>query len=177
MISITNYNNNGDWFYILAAVCVVDTLAVAFSKYPGSNPYFKVSSLNNWYGKFGILAFASDVCSISIGIMFARYIFSYMRLSNTLYFLAIIVLFQLFHDALFYYAVILPLPHGHNQMIDVFKNYANENGSKILGADALLLVGSTLLASFLKSIPDHYTVATFLTTIYSVIYFIHTKSP
>jgi len=178
MISnITNFNNINDWFYLITAVIVIDFIVIVLAKYPGKNPYFKVNSLDNWYNKFGIFAVGSDVLSILIGIMFTRYIYTSLNLKNPLYFIAILLLFQLFHDLLFYLAIIKPIPEGHNQMIDVFKAYGDENGAKILGADALMMLGSVMVGSLLKSVPDHFTVAVSFITLYSLCYILYTRKP
>ena len=174
---LTNFNSNGDWFYIFLAVLIVDYVAVFFAKYPGSNPIFKVGSLNEWYDKFGAIAVASDVLSLCLGIFASRFIYTYFKLNNWLYFVLILVLLQLFHDAVFYYGVIVPLPEGHNQLIDVFKHYAKENGSKILGADGLMLVASMLIASGLKLLPDSYVIGIYLLKLYAFTYIIFTKNP
>jgi len=173
-MDITNYKNNGDWFYLVPAVLLVDVIVIFLSKYPGMNPSFKVNSLNEWYTKFGLSAVASDVLSILIGLMVTRYIYTSMNLKNPLLFLLILVLFQLAHDIFFYTQVILKLPKGHNQMIDVFKSYADENGAKVLVADATMMISSAVLASLLKSSEGHVTIATLLITLYSMTYIIYT---
>jgi hypothetical protein len=90
-------------------------------------------------------------------------------------FIACLIIFQLFHDVFFFTAIITPIKKGHNAMIDVFKSYAEENGAKILVADALMLVGSVLTADILKGLPDHFTVSTTLITLYALCYIIYTK--
>jgi len=173
-MDITNYKNNGDWFYLVPAVLLVDVIVIFLSKYPGTNPSFKVNSLNEWYTKFGLTAVASDVLSILVGLMVTRYIYTSMNLKNPLLFLLILVLFQLAHDIFFYTQVILKLPKGHNQMIDVFKSYADENGAKVLVADAIMMLSSAVLASLLKSSEGHVSIATLLITLYSMTYIIYT---
>jgi hypothetical protein len=173
-MDITNYKNIGDWFYLVPAVLLVDVIVIFLTKYPGINPSFKVTSLNEWYTKFGLSAVASDVLSILLGLMVTRYIYTSMNLKNPLLFLLILVLFQLAHDIFFYTQVIVKLPKGHNQMIDVFKSYADENGAKVLVADATMMVSSAVLASLLKSSEGHVTIATLLITLYSMTYVIYT---
>jgi hypothetical protein len=174
-MNITNYKNIGDWFYLVPAVLVVDVIVIFLSKYPSNNPTFNVSSLNEWYTKFGLSAVASDVLSILLVFMVTRYIYTTMNLKNPLLFLLILVLFQVAHDIFFYTQVILKMPEGHNQMIDVFKSYADENGAKVLVADAIMMVSSAVLASALKSSEGHVTIATLLITLYSMTYIIYTN--
>ena len=173
--NITNYNQNGDWFYLVIGAIVVDFIVIVLAKYPGPDPYFKVRALNEWYDRFGVLAAISDITSALIGFGAARYIYTWASFKGSLLFAACIIAFQLFHDAFFYLAVILKLPKGENQMIDVFKSYAAENGSKILVADALILLGTAGIGSFLKSLPAHYTVSTGLLSIYAMTYILYTK--
>ena len=177
MKSITNYAQNADWFYILPAIAVVDFLVILLSKYPSASPVFGVAALNKWYDDFGVFAVLSDILSIAIGIAAARYIYGIAGLHNPLYFLAILVAFQLAHDILFYIAVIQPIPANHNRMIDVFKAYGTENGWKILVSDALMMLGSVGLASYLKSLPNHFTTATALVTVYAICYVVFTRTP
>jgi hypothetical protein len=98
-----------------------------------------------------------------------------MGLKGVAAFVGCILGFQLFHDAFFYLAVIQPLPKGENDMIDVFKAYAAENGAMILGADALILLATAGLGSVLKELPVHFTVSTAFISMYAMTYILYTK--
>ena len=176
-MSITNYYSTNDWFYLVTAVIVVDVIGLFLARYPGENPFFKVKTLNKWYDKFGIFAIGSDVLSILIGLLISRFIYTIAGLKNELYFFPILLLVQLIHDAIFYFLVIKPMSKGHNEMIDVFKEYAEENGTKVLGSDAIIMVSSALIGSLLKSLPDHFTIATHFITLYALCYILFTRSP
>jgi len=160
---------------LITAVLVIDLIVIILTKYPGANPTFKVNSLNEWYTRFTSTAVASDVLSILLGIMVTRYIYTILHLKNPLLFFAILILFQVCHDILFYTQVIQKLPDGYNEMIDVFKGYAKENGAYILLADGMMMVSSVLLASLLKVSEDHVTTTTLMITLYSLTYIIYTK--
>ena len=172
MASIANYKATGDWFYIIPAIAIVDFAVIIMSKY-----IFTSTSLNKWYDAFGPVGVAADILSIAIGIAAARYIYSALNLNGLLPFLAAIVGFQLVHDILFYVAIILQMPPGHNRMIDVFKSYGDEHGAKILVVDALMMLASVGLAMGLKSLPAHVTTATTLVTLYSLCFAIYTRDP
>ena len=172
---IQGMRNVSDWLYLIPAVIAVECIVLFLTKYPGANPYFKVHALQEWYSRFGIVAVMSDVLSILIGIMFARYIYTYLKLDGFLSFLVVLLAFQLFHDILFYVCVIRPLPIGHNQMIDVFKKYAQENGNTILIADALMMVSSVVLGSILQSLPAHYVLSSLFLTLYALTYILFTN--
>ncbi len=172
---LTNFNSNSDWFYIILAGLIVDYVAVFFAKYPGSDPYFKVSALNEWYTKFGAVAVASDVLGMYIGIFVARFLYTYFKFNHWIYFVGILIAFQLFHDLFFYVAVISVLPPGHNQMIDVFKSYAQENGAKILVADALMMVSTMVIASGLATMSTPYVIGLYFLKLYAFTYLIYTN--
>ena len=89
-LDITNYQNINDWFYLIIATLCIDLVAVIFTKYPGTNPFFKVGALDEWYTKFGILAVISDVISILIGIGIARYVYTALNLTNPILFVLIL---------------------------------------------------------------------------------------
>jgi hypothetical protein len=172
---LSNFNSNSDWFYIILAGLIVDYVAVFFAKYPGPSPYFKVDALNDWYTKFGAVAVASDVLGMYIGIFVARFVYTYFKFNNWIYFIGILLAFQLFHDGFFYYAVIKPFPKGHNQMIDVFKNYANENGAKILFVDGLMLVSTMFIASGLASMSTSNVIGLYFLKLYAFTYILYTN--
>ena len=177
MKTITDFNSVGDIIYIFVAALVVDFLTVLITKYPGPSPFFTVKALDDWYTKFGLTAVAADVLSVMIGVVAARYIFTAFGFSpsSILLFVAVLLIFQLCHDAFFFLAVIQPLPRGENTMINVFKDYATENGGKILIADALLVLGTAAGATLLKNLPFHVTGFVGLVTAYALCFVTYTR--
>jgi len=172
---ITNYKFNGDWLFLITATILVDYVVILMTRYPGPDPAFKVGALNEWYDRFGLVAAICDVGSLLIGLAAARYIYTLAGFSGALMFILCIVGFQLLHDGLFYLTIIQPAAPGQNQMIDVFKSYAAENGAKILVADAAMLIASAAVASALKGLPAHYTVSVALVTVYAMTYSFYQK--
>jgi uncharacterized protein YacL len=131
-----------DLLHISAAVVWIDFLFMMVSKF-----YQMTRSLDVWYEQFGIVAVISDCLVIVLGILLAQFINP--RASPTG--LAITsVIIQLIHDYLFYIGVILPIPKGHNKVIDLFKKYASQGGYQILIADSAMIGGTVFLA-------DHFT--------------------
>ena len=176
MKTITNSNNVVDILYIFVAALIVDFLTVLITKYPGQAPYFTVKALDDWYTRFGLAAVAADVFSVMIGVVAARYIFTAFGLSGMLTFVAVLILFQMCHDAFFFLAVIQPMSRGENTMIDVFKDYALENTWKILVADAILVLGTAAGATLLKNLPFHVTASVGLVTAYALCFITYTKA-
>jgi len=172
---ISDYNNNSDLLFITLGVLITDIIVLFLARYA---PEIFGEALNVWYDKFGLAAVLSDVTVILIGFQITRYIYTRYIAPNIswspLYFLALLVLVQAIHDILFYVGVIVPLPTGLNQMIDVFKSYS-KGGTKIIGADALMMISSFLITIFLKSQPTHITASTVLVALYTLPYILYNK--
>ena len=176
MQSISDYRVVNDWFYITIAAIIVDTIVIFLTKFAPKDPYFGITALDDWYTRFGILAVGADVLSLMIGIGFARYIYTSAGFKGSfVFFLLTVILFQLFHDIFFFLAVIAPMPRGQNEMIDVFKDYAAENGGKILPADSLLMIGGVVGSMILKGLPTHINAMTLIITLYSLCFILYTK--
>ena len=135
-------------------------------------------SLNKWYDKYGLLAVIADVFIILIGFMIAQYIYTIFIKPkygwNILIFLLLLVFIQFVHDILLYLLIIIPIPKGHNGIIDIYKEYANENSYKIIIGDALLMLGSAFVILGLKHLPNHIIAAIAVITIYTMTYILTT---
>jgi len=70
--------------------------------------------------------------------------------------------------------VIQPIPQGHNEIIDLFKKYANENSWKIIVADSLMVISTLYLAQFLKFVPFQNVTFLGLLSLYALTYIIYT---
>lgn len=174
---LTRYETITDWPFILLGILIMDVLVLFLTKY---FPNVFGKSLNEWYEVFGLNAVLADVFIIAIGFAIARYVYAYFvpsedMATNLGLFLGILLVVQLLHDILFYFAVIKPLAEGHNRMIDIFKQYA-KGGAKILAGDAGLMLGSFVFAALLKEAPDHVAVSVGLLTLYTLPYILETTN-
>lgn len=175
---ISNPSNVWDYVYILIAVLFIDVVVIALTRF---YPELMGRNLNRWYDLFGLNAVIADVLIIVLGFVIARYVyrgFVAPRVGgwNPMAFTGTLVGVQAIHDILFYVGVILPIPRGHNTMIDVFKDYAQSGGAKIIGGDALMMIGSAAVAIVLKGAAAP-TVAVFaLLTSYALPYLLYTRN-
>lgn len=170
---ISNIHNNIDLIYITTAVIIVDLIVILIAK----NTTFFGKQINVWYDKFGMTAVLLDVSIIIIGLIITRYIFSLTNLTfNPLYFILIALAVQLVHDSLLYKLIIEPTSYGVNQVIDVYKDYAIENGAKILLADAAMILGTALIAMYLKNQDFKTTTTLLVVSLYIIPYLIYIKS-
>ena len=152
---------------ISSAVVWVDFFTVALHK------FFNLGrSLDKWYSKFGVVAVVSDCLVIILGILIAQFI---SPSASTFMLAGVSVAVQLIHDILFYLFVILPIPKGHNSMIDLFKEYSSENSWKILFADSAMIGSSVLLADILSEYNEKVISFIGLLGTYALTYIIYTK--
>jgi len=169
---ISNVHNNIDLLYILTAVLIVDMVVILIAR----DTTLLGKSVNEWYSKFTLTAVILDVLIIIIGFITTRYVFNVFDLKFTPeLFIVVLITIQVIHDALLYLLVIKPYPDGNNQIIDLYKKYANDGGSKIIVADSAMVLISALLAMYLKNKELHETTSLLIWTLYTIPYFIYQK--
>jgi len=170
---ISNINNNLDYIQIFTAVCIVDYLVILLAK----KTTFFGKQINVWYDKLGMTAVLLDVFIIIIGLIITRYIFSFFKIEyKPEYFILIALGVQLIHDVLLYVLLILPTKKGDNTIIDIYKDYANEKGGKILLADSSMILASCLIAMVLKNRDLHESSSLLILVIYLIPYIVYSKS-
>ena len=174
---ISEYEELMDWVYILIAVIIIEFHLLVLVRY---FPDFFFKFLNVWYNRFKLSAVAADIFIIMIGIGIARYVYTEFIYPgqdwNPVYFTGTAVCIQIIHDLLFYFGVIRVLPEGHNAMIDVFKQYADEKGAGAILGDSVLVIASCVLAMFLKSYPTHINALTGIGYTYAIPFILETKN-
>lgn len=156
-----------DLLHISSAVVWVDFVTMALSKV-----FSMTRSLDVWYQKFGIVAVASDCLVIILGILLAQFIVPNASVT-TLALTSIAI--QIVHDVLFYVGVILPIPKGHNSMIDLFKTYSAEGSYKIVLADSLMIGGTVFLGDYLTKLDDKIVTFIGLLGVYALTYILYTN--
>lgn len=177
---ISDPSEVSDFVYIVIAVLFIDVVVLFLTRY---FPDLMGRNLNRWYDLFGLNAVIADVLIIVIGFIIARYVYTKFVAPKFLNgawspmaFTGTLVGVQAIHDLLFYFGVILQIPRGHNTMIDVFKDYAASGGAKILGGDALMMIGSTAVATILKGTTAPIVAAFGFLTLYAVPYILYTRN-
>lgn len=152
---------------LVTAVVWVDFITIALSRVRNLG-----KSLDAWYERFGIMAILSDCLIILLGILIAQFLFPR---GDVMTIVVASVIIQLVHDGLFYLFIIQPIPQGHNRMIDLFKEYANENGWKILMADSIMIASTVVLASYIQTLPVKMQIFKLLLGLYAMTYIIYTR--
>ena len=147
MKNIFNFTNTSDYLPIFVAALLVDSfviLRVVLKQ-------IQSKSLTSWYKKYGIFSVLADVLSLVIGVIITRFIYSFFNLKPHLsWFLLLAVVVQVSHDLLFT-VLFNTIPRGKSEILDTFKDYGKEFGPIILLADALMMVATILIATWLTS--------------------------
>jgi hypothetical protein len=171
---ISNYKNVSDIPLFLLGILIIDVFVLFLVRYFGVGG----RSLNKWYDKYGLMAVIADIFIILIGFMIAQYIYTIFIKPkygwNIYLFLILLVFIQVIHDILLYLLIILPFRKGHNGIIDIYKEYANENSYKVIVGDACLMLGSAFVILGLKKLPKHIIAAIAIITIYIMPYILTT---
>lgn len=113
--------------------------------------------INEWYDVYKFDAILLDTLSVTIGFVVAAFLYPFVFGEFNLgYFLLSTLIVQITHDYLFWRYVIVPLPKGHNQVIDTMKVYAkNAKGGAIIG-DSIMYVLAVPIASILLHLANNY---------------------
>jgi hypothetical protein len=175
--NIADYKDISHIPFYLAAILFVDVFVLFLTRYFPER--VGGESLNDWYDNFGYEGVTADVFIILIGYVIAQVLYTNFiqpRLGwQPALFILLAMVVQVIHDVFFYYAVILPIPKGHNSMIDTYKKYAEENGIAIIPGDSGLILFSGLFALLFASIPIWITVMITILTVYALPYILNTK--
>jgi hypothetical protein len=169
-MNISNFHKTSDLLPILNAAIITDLFVI----YLLLSKRIHTTTLKTWYVKFRFGAFIADVLSIVIGIIIARFIYSYFKWKWSIgWFLLLVVIVQLIHD-LSFYKYFSYVKKGYSEVLDVFSAYAKENGVSILIADASMMISTVLLSSYLLSnVSFNWNVIILIILVYMVPYFLY----
>lgn len=169
--NISNFKNNDDLLPIFLSVIIIDFIVILMAK----NSSFFGKQINVWYDKLGMTAVLLDVFIIVIGLVITRFIFTYFNLTfSVIKFIIVALIVQIIHDFGLYKLFIENHREG-NLVLEIYKEYAKENGAKIILADSMMVIGSCLLAMYLKSIPNYINTTLLIFIIYLLPYYVFKK--
>ena len=167
--NISDFNNVSNYLPILNGIIITDLFVlgnVVLKK-------IKSSFLIEWYKKYDILAIMADVLSIMIGIIIARFLYSFLfKKFNIFLFCCLAVSIQLFHDILFVFLFNI-IPRGKSNILDTFKDYGKELGFIILFADASMVISSILLGSLLSNLSLNANIILLIILLYITPYLLY----
>ena len=168
---ISDYKDLSDLLPIVTAVLTVEMTFIFFARW-----FLGEKNTNTWYTKFGMNALLSDMTIIIIGLLLARYLYkTFFQQWNITSYTLLSVGIQVIHDILYYVGFILPVPLGQNAIIDMMKSYAGDVGGMAILGDSYMIGASALLASYLKTLPQHLIVFVLAVSAYVVPYAIYER--
>jgi hypothetical protein len=134
--------------------------------------------INRWYDVYGLDAILLDTLIVIIGFVVVSAIYPYIFADwNIIYFLILMLVVQIIHDYLFWRYVIVPIPQGHNKVIDTLKVYAeNVKGGAIIGDSIMYVLGvpiASLLVGMDWSVSKLLTIGIF--ALYPIMYLLYTR--
>jgi uncharacterized protein YacL len=168
--NISNFSNARDLLPILNGAIITDLFVI----YLLLSKKIKTKTLETWYRKFQLGAFMADVLSIVIGVIIARFVYTALKWKWSLaLFLLVVVIVQLIHD-LSFYQFFSNTPRGWSTVLDVFSDYAKENGYIILFADAAMMISTVLIASmWLSNVSVNLNIVLLIVLTYMIPYFVY----
>jgi hypothetical protein len=170
MGNISNFKNVSDYLPILNSVIITDIFVILLL----ISGFIKSKVLQNWYRRLTLSAVIADVLIIVIGIILTRFFYPYIFSQYSLpKFLLLAVLIQITHDILFY-LFCTSVKRGKSQILDIFKDYGKEKGSRAIVADSLMMISSILIASYLKGKTLNSNIIILIISIYLVPYMVYT---
>ncbi len=166
--NISDFKNYNDMIPIFLAVTIIDFIVILIAKYTG---FFR-KQINVWYDKLGMTAVLLDIFIIVIGLLITRWIFTKYNIEFTpIKFIIVALLVQIVHD-ISLYKLFIENHTGGNVVLDIYKSYAIENGTDIILADSAMVIGSCILAMYLKGFETHFNIYGLILVIYLIPYFI-----
>ena len=161
-----------DLLAIFVGATVVDAAFLALN-YAGALPS---RELTRWYTSLGPSAMAMDILVIGLATAIGVYVARALFASPNLWQAALCVVgVQMVHDVLF--ALLFQTAPRGVFIFDVFKKYAAEVGAHALWADALMVVGTLLLAEGVARLPRPVQQGALLASVYVALYALYAKRP
>jgi uncharacterized protein YacL len=167
--NISDFGNTSDYLYILNGALVTDIIFMfIFLK-----KIFVSKELEKWYRTYHSNGVIADVFIISIGIILARFFYSYVFTEYSLIqFIGLAIIVQITHDILFY-LFFSAVPRGNSKILDTFKDYAKETGIMAIIADSIMITCAILIASFLKKQSLNVSIITTIVSVYLVPFLVY----
>lgn len=167
--NIANFNNTNDYIPLFNAVLITDLFVILLL----NTNVIKSHVLREWYDKYNLSAVIADVLIILIGLIIVRAIYySVFNEFSIIKFAFLAVVVQMIHDILFY-IFFTNVPRGINQMLDTFKDYADEVSYKAILSDSGMMIMASFIASYLASQSANTNMIVMIASLYIMPYFIY----
>lgn len=166
---MSNIADSTAFLPLLNAVLITDLFGILLS----NMGILKSEVLKNWYSTYNLSAVIADVSIILIVLIITRAIYyKVFETFSLVSFIGLAVVLQIAHDLLF--AVFFSsVPRGVNRMIDTFKDYAKELSYKAVVADSVMMIMSSLIASYLLNKNNNTNTIVLISSMYLLPYLLY----
>ena len=171
--NISDYNNISDYLPIFNASLIADIIIIFLLYY--TNVFGDPKTLKKWYEDYRLSAVIADVFILIIGMILGRYfyfkIFESYKLEN---FVLLVLGIQIIHDFLFYQFFSI-VPRGRNNMLDLFKDYANEVSFNAILGDSFMMFITIIMSAHFKTYNLNHNIIIGIIAFYLLPYILYTK--
>ncbi len=172
---LINVKDKFEYVPILTANIFADLLIIwiTFSKVLGGGKSWQI--LTKWYKKYRLSAMMADILIGVIYLLIARQVVDYMNMDITLFgFGVLAVIIQIVCD-MFFYLVFTIIPKNHNDMLDLFKDWAAYAKLDALWGDSILVLVGVVLSSYLNTLSFDTNIFILIFSMYLIPYIIYMK--
>jgi uncharacterized protein YacL len=172
---LINVKDKFEYVPILTANIFADLLIIwiTFSKVLGGGKSWQI--LTKWYKKYRLSAMMADILIGVIYLLIARQVVDYMNMDITLFgFGVLAVIIQIVCD-MFFYLVFTIIPKNHNDMLDLFKDWAAYAKLDALWGDSILVLVGVVLSSYLNTLSFDTNIFILIFSMYIIPYIIYMK--
>jgi hypothetical protein len=167
-MNIADFNNT-NYLPLLNGVLITDLIVILLL----NTRTLRSKVLNQWYLKYNLSAVMSDVFIILLAFIVTRYIYYYVFERYSLFkFIILAVAVQICHDILFY-ILFSNIPRGVNQMMDTFKDYANELSYKAILGDSTMMIVSAFISAYLYKQNKNTNIIVLILSLYVLPYLLY----
>ena len=167
-MNIADFNNT-NYLPLLNGVLITDLIVILLL----NTRILRSKVLNQWYLKYNLSAVMSYVFIILLAFIVTRYIYYYVFESYSLFkFIILAVAVQICHDILFY-ILFSNIPRGVNQMMDTFKDYANELSYKAILGDSTMMIVSAFISAYLYKQNKNTNIIVLILSLYVLPYLLY----
>lgn len=172
---LINLKDKFEYVPILTANIFADLLIIwiTFSKVLGGGKSWQI--LTKWYKKYRLSAMMADILIGVIYLLIARQVVDYMNMDISLFgFGVLAVIIQIVCD-MFFYLVFTIIPKNHNDMLDLFKDWAAYAKLDALWGDSILVLVGVVLSSYLNTLSFDTNMYMLIFSMYLIPYIIYMK--
>jgi hypothetical protein len=163
--------NIKDYLPLLNAVLITDLIGIILL----NAGIMKIRTLKEWYKKYTISAVITDVLIIMIVLLIANKIYNYIfKEFSIIKFIILALIIQIIHDILFYLLITI-IPKGVNEMIDTFKDYANEISYFAIIGDSIMIISACIICYYLINFDTNTNIIILIISLYVMPYLLYNK--